>query len=132
MLAVQRAAHASAHALSAHMAGLGLTGSEINALANLSGGRGRTVSALAAAAGVRATTMTSVLDRLEQRGLVRRAAVPGDRRAVLVELTSSGSRAASMIGEAIARIEVQALAGLDAAASGGLRAGLEALAGSRP
>jgi DNA-binding MarR family transcriptional regulator len=128
VLAVQRAAHASVHTLAAQLADLGLTGSDINALANLANVHGRTVSELAAAAGVRATTMTSVLDRLERRGLIRRAPQPGDRRAVLVQLTGSGSRASRAIGEAIARLERHALAGLDAAATGGLRAGLDALA----
>jgi DNA-binding MarR family transcriptional regulator len=128
VLAVQRAAHASVHTLAAQLADLGLTGSDINALANLANVHGRTVSELAAAAGVRATTMTSVLDRLERRGLIRRAPQPGDRRAVLVQLTGSGSLASRAIGEAIARLERHALAGLDAAATGGLRAGLDALA----
>jgi MarR family transcriptional regulator, organic hydroperoxide resistance regulator len=132
VLAVQRAAHASVHLLSARLADLGLTGSEINALANLADGRRRTVSALAAAAGVRATTMTSVLDRLEQRGLVRRGPAAGDRRAVLVALTETGEQAAAAIGAAIAGLERSALAGLDAAAIGGLRAGLDALAKAMP
>ena len=125
---MQRAAHASVHALSAHLGELGLTGSEINALANLSDGDGCTVSELAAAAGIRPTTMTSVLDRLGQHGLIRRAMKPGDRRAVEVRLTASGRRAASAIREAISGIERGALAGLDAAAIDGLRAGLDALA----
>lgn len=34
--------------------------------------------------------MTNRVDRLEQRGLVERSAVPGDRRKVLVRLTESG------------------------------------------
>ena len=34
--------------------------------------------------------MTNRVDRLEQRGLVERSAVPGDRRKVLVGLTESG------------------------------------------
>lgn len=129
MLAVQRAAHVSVHMLAAELTELALTGSEINALANLADGKGRTVSSLAAAAGVRATTMTSVLDRLERRDLIRRAPVPGDRRAVLVELTGTGTHAARAVGEAIARLERHALAGLNAAAIGSLRAGLDALAG---
>jgi len=53
---------------------------------------------------------------------------PGDRRAVEVRLTASGRRAASAIREAISGIERGALAGLDAAAIDGLRAGLDALA----
>jgi MarR family transcriptional regulator, organic hydroperoxide resistance regulator len=128
VLAVQRAAHASVHALSAHLTAFSLSGSDINALANLADGQSRTVSALASAAGVRATTMTSVLDRLERRGLIRRGPAPGDRRAVFVELTDSGGQAARAIGEAIARLERHALAGLDAEAHGALRAGLDALA----
>ncbi len=95
-------------------------------------GRGRAVSELAAAAGVRPTTMTSVLDRLEQRGLVRRGSMPGDRRAVLVELTASGAAAARAIGDAITRLERRALAGLDAGAIEGLRLGLDALAEVAP
>jgi DNA-binding MarR family transcriptional regulator len=128
VLAVQRAAHASVHALTAQLGELSLTGSEINALANLASGDGLSVSELAAAAGSRVTTMTSVLDRLEQRGLVQRASKAGDRRAVLVKLTATGQQAASAIREAITCLEHRALAGLDAAEADGLRAGLEALA----
>ena len=38
-------------------------------------------------------TMTNRVDRLEERGLVRRTPDPGDRRGVRVELTDSGRRA---------------------------------------
>jgi MarR family 2-MHQ and catechol resistance regulon transcriptional repressor len=41
-----------------------------------------------------------LIDQLEERGLVRRAPVPGDRRRVRVELTAAGSRA---IGKAFPR-----------------------------
>jgi len=51
---------------------------------------------------------------------------------VLIELTGDGERAAAMIGKAIARLEERALAELDAAAVGGLRAGLAALAEATP
>ncbi len=37
-----------------------------------------------------AGNMTDVIDKLESRGLVRRAAVPGDRRSLHVELTTDG------------------------------------------
>jgi len=43
--------------------------------------------------------MTSRLDRLERRGLVKRPRDPNDRRAVLVELTSPGRR---LLDEAVA------------------------------
>ena len=50
LLALQRATHATLHVLSAELVDLDLTASEINALANLADGRGRTVSELGAAA----------------------------------------------------------------------------------
>ena len=127
LLALQRATHATLHVLSAELVDLDLTPSEINALANLADGRGRTVSELGAAAGTRPTTLTSVLDRLERRGHITRGARPGDRRAVLIELTSSGQRAATTIRQAIADLEHRALDGLPPDAVAGLRAALQAL-----
>jgi MarR family transcriptional regulator, organic hydroperoxide resistance regulator len=128
LLALQRATHATLHVLAAELAELELTPSEINALANLANGRGRIVSELGAAVGTRPTTLTSVLDRLERRGHVTRGPRPGDRRAVLVELTPSGRLAAATIRRAVADLEHRALGGLPADAVAGLRAGLRALA----
>ncbi len=127
LLALQRAAHATLQVLAAELAGLDLTASEINALANLADGRGRTVSELAAAAGTRPTTLTSVLDRLERRGHISRGSLPGDRRAVLIELTPAGRLAAATIRQAVTDLERRALAGLPADALAGLRAALHAL-----
>ena len=132
VLALQRATHATLHLLTAGLAGLGLAASEINTLANLADGRGRTVSELAAATGTRPTTLTSVLDRLERRDLIRRGSVPADRRAVLIELTPSGLRAAATIREAITDLERRALGGLPAESIAALRAALRALAEARP
>jgi MarR family transcriptional regulator, organic hydroperoxide resistance regulator len=128
LLALQRATHATLHVLAARLAELDLTGSEINALANLADARGRTMSELAAAAGTRPTTLTSVLDRLERRGLISRGARQGDRRAVLIELTLAGNSTAATIRRAIADLEFRALSGLPAEAIEGLRTALQALA----
>jgi len=114
--------------LSETLADLSLTASEINALANMADGDARMVSQLAAAAGTRPTTMTSVLDRLERRGLISRRAMPGDRRAVQVRLTASGRAAAAAVATAISALELAALADLPPAAIASLRAGLTALA----
>ena len=127
LLALQRATHATLHVLSAELVDLDLTASEINALANLADGRGRTVSELGTAAGTRPTTLTSVLDRLERRGHITRGTRPGDRRAVLIELTSSGQLAATTIRRAIADLEHRALDGLPDDAIACLRAALQAL-----
>jgi MarR family transcriptional regulator, organic hydroperoxide resistance regulator len=127
LLALQRATHATLQVLAAELVDLDLTASEINALANLADGRGRTVSELGAAVGIRPTTLTSVLDRLERRGQISRGSRPGDRRVVLIELTASGQAAAGTIREAIAALESRALAALPATALAGFRDALDAL-----
>lgn len=129
LLALQRATHATLHALTDRVADLGLTAAEINALANLSDGRPRTVSELGALVGTPPTTLTSVLDRLERRGHITRGRHPTDRRAVVIEPTPDGRRAARTIRRAITGIEREILHGLDAGAIDGLRVGLDALAG---
>jgi MarR family transcriptional regulator, organic hydroperoxide resistance regulator len=126
LLALQQTAHATVHALAARLTDLHLTTAEINALANLVDGRGRTVSELAAATGTRPSTLTSVLDRLERRGHISRGHPPGDRRAVLVELTPGGRQAAVTIRHAITGIEQRALGTLPAEATAALRTALQA------
>lgn len=128
LLALQRATHATLQVLAADLVDLDLTVSEINALANLADGRGRTVSQLGAAVGSRPTTLTSVLDRLERRGHITRGNRPGDRRAVLIELTPSGRGAAATIVQAITDLEHRALGDLPPEAIDALRTALQALA----
>jgi MarR family transcriptional regulator, organic hydroperoxide resistance regulator len=115
LLALQRATHAALQLLAAELVDLDLTGSEINALANLADGRGRTVSQLGAAIGARPTTLTSVLDRLERRGHITRGTRPGDRRSVLVELSPSGRAVACTIRQTLTDFEQRAFTGMHAA-----------------
>src|ERR1039457_6592208 len=124
LLALQRAAHATLHVLATELADLDLTASEINALAN---GHARTVSELGAAAGVRPTTLTSVLDRLERRGHITRGARAGDRRSVLIELTSSGRLAADTIGHTRPGLDHRALGPVPAETVASFHAVLQAL-----
>lgn len=127
LLALQRTTHTTLHQLTSELVDLDLTAAEINALANLADGEGRTVSHLAALVGARPTTLTSVLDRLERRGHVTRGTVAGDRRSVLVELTDSGRVAADTIRRTIADLEHRALGTLPAAAVAGFHEVLRAL-----
>jgi MarR family transcriptional regulator, organic hydroperoxide resistance regulator len=127
LLALQRATHATLQVLGGELAELDLTASEINVLANLADGQNRTVSELGAAVGSRPSTLTSVLDRLERRGHITRGARAGDRRVVLVSLTSSGQLAATRVRRAISDLEDRALGSLPADAIAALRAALEAL-----
>ena len=127
LVVVQRATHATLQVLGTELAELGLTPSEVNVLANLADGRGRTVSELGAAAGLRPTTLTGVLDRLEQKGHITRAARPGDRRAVEISLTGTGVKSAAQVRRAFIELEERALAGVSAAAVKQARRVLSAL-----
>jgi DNA-binding MarR family transcriptional regulator len=125
VLAVQRSAHATAHALSAALSDDRLSPAEVNAVANLE--EPLTVSRLAAATGVRPTTLTSLLDRLEGRGLLSRRPSPEDRRALLVELTPAGREVAGRVRTAVAELEHRSLGSLTAAQRAALATALDAL-----
>jgi DNA-binding MarR family transcriptional regulator len=127
LLALQRATHATLLLVTSELVNLGLTASEINALANLADGHGRTVSQLGAEVGAKPTTLTSVLDRLERRGHIARGTRVGDRRSVLIELTDSGRVAAAAITRTLADLEHRALSGVSVEAVAGFHAVLEAL-----
>lgn len=127
ILLLQQATHATLQRLATDLAELALAASDINALGNLADGVARTVSELGAAVGTKPATMTGVLDRLERRGLITRAARPGDRRAVVIELTGDGAEAATRIRRTMADLERRALADLPADAVDGARAVLRAL-----
>lgn len=56
-------------------------------------GQPRRMIDLAQTLGIEKAALTGLVDRAERRGLVERAAVPGDRRAVHVALTEAGDQA---------------------------------------
>jgi MarR family transcriptional repressor of emrRAB len=132
LLALQRATHVTLQILAAELVDLDLTASEINALAILADGHGRTITELGNAAGTRPTTLTSVLDRLERRGHITRGTRPRDRRVVVVELTRSGRLAAATIRRALDEIEARALDGLPAETVTAFHAVLRALSEVSP
>ena len=70
-------------------------------LVSASGGPQR-ASELAAAVGVSRPTLTSLVDGLEQAGLLRRIPVPTDRRGIRLELTEEGIRATARAERALA------------------------------
>lgn len=112
VLALHRATHATLHVLGTRLAGLNLSASEINVLANLADGRNRSVGEIASDTATKPTTLTSVLDRLERRGYLTRDLDPADRRSFLVSLTADGRRAAAAARAAAADLERAALAGV--------------------
>jgi MarR family transcriptional regulator, organic hydroperoxide resistance regulator len=130
LVLLQRATHVTLQVLGTELADLGLTASELNVLANLADGQPRTVSEIGVAAGVRPTTLTGVLDRLSDKGLLTRAARSGDRRAVEISLTAAGARNAARVAKAFEAVEVRALGGVPASAVKQARRVLKALADS--
>lgn len=127
LLALQRTTHTTLHRLTSELAELDLTSAEINTLAILADGRIRGVSELAAEAGARPSTMTSLLDRLQKRGHIDRSMLVGDRRAILIELTDSGKAAAKRIRTAMTDLEQRALGRLPESALAGFHDVLRAL-----
>ncbi len=60
------------------------------------------------------SNMTGIVDRMEERGLVRRAPAEGDRRVKLIELTEEGARLREEMARRIAE-PPEPIAGLSAA-----------------
>jgi MarR family transcriptional regulator, organic hydroperoxide resistance regulator len=127
VLALQRATHHTLHALSAALADLNLSAAEINALANLGDGRTLSVRQLSERTGTRASTLTGLLDRLENRGYLVRELDPSDRRSFRLPLTSLGQEVAARALAAIADLEREALSRLDATQLAGYHAVVAAL-----
>ena len=59
------------------------------------------------------STLTSVLDRLVERGLVTRQSSREDRRSFVVALTRSGAAKAAKIHRLLEKLEAEALRGAD-------------------
>jgi DNA-binding MarR family transcriptional regulator len=107
----QQVTHRLLAALEHELADLGLSAAEINALACFAGADRRTVRELVGATAQRPSTLTGVLDRLERRGLVERAANPSDRRSILIRLTLTGRTHAERVAAAFAALEQRLPAG---------------------
>jgi DNA-binding MarR family transcriptional regulator len=127
VLAVQRTAHHTVHALSAALADLNLTAAEINVLANLAGRGALSVGELSTGTGTRSSTLTGVLDRLESRGYLSRELDPTDRRSFRLPLTEAGQAVAARVQAAVTGLERDALAGLSATQIAGFHAVVNAL-----
>src|SRR4051794_37357273 len=84
-------------------------------LAALDDGLPRTQLELSRVVCVDKTTLISVLDRLEQRGLVARTVDPKDRRVRIPQITASGRRVYAKFETARDAAEANALDGVDEA-----------------
>ncbi len=74
----------------AHVRQLGLTSPQFDVIATLGNTSGMTMNLLAERTLVTKGTLTGIVDRLEQKGLVRREVPPENRRCFLIVLTPAG------------------------------------------
>ena len=111
---IERATHAVALHLAEH-AELDVTQAEAHVLSYLHDRGSARINEIHAAFGHRRSTLTSVLDRLESRELLKRETDPDNRRTVLVTLTRSGSLLSAKIVIALGELEGHALRGCSAA-----------------
>jgi DNA-binding MarR family transcriptional regulator len=102
---------------------LGLTPGHMKLLMQLEAGEGRSMGSLAQAFQCDASTMTWLVDRLEERGMVERRMLPSDRRVKAVALTSHGVQIKAQLARRLYR-PPPALMALDRAALDELQAAL--------
>ena len=112
-------------ALLASVQDTGLTSGQPKVLDYLREHDGAIQREIAAACHIEPATLTSLLSGMEQKGLISRKMLPGNRRSLYVYLTEQGKALAARIDAAFARIEAAALRGLDAAERDALTALLE-------
>jgi DNA-binding MarR family transcriptional regulator len=127
VLALHRTTHHTLHALSSALAGENLTAAEINALANLGDGGTLNVRELSERTGSRASTLTGILDRLENRGYLTRELDPADRRSFRLPLTEAGQAVAARVLAAIDGLEHDTLARMSPTQIAGYHAVVTAL-----
>src|SRR5437016_10686057 len=96
--------------LAAHLDRLGITEIEAHLLARLSAKGPISVANLQRAFGLRPSTLTNALDRLERRQFIGRRTDPQDRRGVLVALTAAGRRAAREVITMVDALEARVAA----------------------
>jgi DNA-binding MarR family transcriptional regulator len=104
LLHIQHATHRIGRHLESELVTVGVDQGEAHVLSTLTAGP-MAVGALVEAVGVKRSTLTNILDRLERRGLVRREINPRDRRSFVVRPTRGGERAAKKVAEAFTAVD---------------------------
>jgi len=103
--AIERGAHLIADHLEAVVADLNITQAEAHVLAQLDHSGATAIGTLHHDFGRKRSTLTNVIDRLEQRGCVRRELNPADRRSFVLHLTADGQVTAAAVTAALRRLE---------------------------
>lgn len=126
---VHRATHRIGLLLQATRPALGLSQGEAHLLAELHESGPCSVGDLHRAFAHRKSTLTGILDRMEERGLVKRRVREEDRRSFSVELTAKGRTAAARAHERLCSLESAVKQRVSAQDLRGFSVVVEALAG---
>lgn len=102
---IERAAHRIGAHVERGVRELGITQAEAHVLAHLARQGPVSIAHLHRTFGTKRSTLTNVLDRLEQRGLVRRELNQRDRRSFTIRLTRRGGTQARRIVRALDELE---------------------------
>jgi DNA-binding MarR family transcriptional regulator len=105
--AVERASQRVRRYLATHLEQLDITEIEAHLLARLAAKGPSTVAQLQSAFGLRPSTLTNALDRLERRGFLVRQLHTDDRRTFLIALTPPGSDAAGRVTSLVDVLEAR-------------------------
>jgi DNA-binding MarR family transcriptional regulator len=100
--------HRATHRIGIYLADLkrhGLSQGEAHILARLARSSPATVGELHADLAHKRSTLTSILDRLVERGLVTRQAGVADRRTFVIDTTAKGQRVAADVRRHLAALE---------------------------
>lgn len=103
--------HKAAHRIAVYLqeSGDAISQGEAHVLAHLIEHGDSTINEVHHAFGHRRSTLTNIVDRLYQNGLLERRINAADRRTLLLRLTPKGQRAGRRIHRALARLEASAL-----------------------
>ena len=102
------ALHRATHSISVYLernAPLPVTQAEAHILSHLWAAGEATIAELHHAFGHKRSTLTSILDRLDERGLVHREVSASDRRSFVVSLTSAGRKLAQQSYQTLQTLE---------------------------
>ncbi|MGH3082713.1 MAG: MarR family winged helix-turn-helix transcriptional regulator [Gaiellaceae bacterium] len=95
------------------MARLGLDSREVVLLRHVAAAEGQSQQALAQVLQIPPSRMVALVDGLEQRGLLDRRPIPGDRRVRALHLSRKGRSVLRKVMDASAEHEAELIVGLD-------------------
>ena len=116
--ALEHATHALGLWIERAFRDVALTQAEAHVLAYLARHSNAAINDLHVSFGHKRSTLTSILDRLEARGWVRRLPHPTSRRLVAVELTEAGQAIGERVSGELTKLEERVRAKLGDAAIG--------------